>query len=1076
MNRFMIYYSKVCFFFILLLLIPSESNYAQTRSRITGTVKDMQTGETLVGANILVEGTTLGAASDIDGEFIIINVPIGTYNLKASMIGYKTQIIQAVVVSLDRLSKVEIEMVPTVIQGEEVTVVAKRDDLHKEVSNTQTVVLSDDIKAASGIREINAFLEKLPGVSADNGYLTIRGGSADQTGTMVNGFSFNNAAVGNAETSVPLSAIDQVSVLSGGYNAEYGNFRSGLINITTKSGTKERYHGTINLSTDQSHMRRFGQSFYNANNDFLSDYLDPSIAFDGTPSKKLSGYVRGKFDGWNKISSDWNDDHPDMISTPLDWYLLSSWLLMTEPDYTGLTKLGYTVPEEQKKLLASHTRKEKFNDWNFDGGFGGPIPLVSNFLGDATFYISNNTKVQHYIMPVVLDQDMTSTTLLTIKANPIQSMTLTFNGLWKREIGVSPIRPAYGDLPDAANKGGFMSLNNLADFVESDRSGNTNNTTYWFDPSFFPVLNQTTVMAGLTLNHVLSPSTYYELSFNQLSISDYTPTGDNRDTSLVTMFGPFPVDESPYNKLQYAGSHYVNGFKYPWSYDAIYGLTGEFRFRGKEGDLYDNSKTDQYQLKFNISSQIDKHNFVKAGVEYNLIHLNHLFWEKWNTNAYNTYEFNYDRKPSQTGVFVQDQIDYNNIIANVGVRFDYYYGGGGVWPSDPFAEGAFKPYQVDTSLFSYLASGKSYVWDQWYAYDKEHPGFLQPVKNFFTVSPRLGISFPVTEKSKFYFNYGHFRSNPPYYSMFQFKYRYDKNGLYAMSNPNLDPPRTISYELGVAYNFYESYILRLSGYYKDITGQHGQVTYYSTSGVLNYKDWSNNEFQDIQGFEINISKNDLSWIKGWVNFNYMLKKKGLTGFKEINQSTSNVFYKDDQDRFLPTPSVNANITFRSPDKWGPQLGGVDILGNWNLTLFAKWKAGDYFTFPDGIRFLNNNLEWPDYYMVDMKLSKSLKIGGVSTTFYLDISNLFNIKVNLLDKEYAFSSDVDKEEYLKSLHLPEYADPVFDNIRTDTYYVPGNDQIGDLQSSSKPYINNPDFYNLFLYGQPRDIWFGLRVDI
>ena len=65
-------------------------------------------------------------------------------------------------------------------------------------------------------------------MSSTNGFLEIRGGSADQTGTFINGLGYNNAAVGNAETIVPLSAIDQVSLLSGGFNAEYGNFRSGF--------------------------------------------------------------------------------------------------------------------------------------------------------------------------------------------------------------------------------------------------------------------------------------------------------------------------------------------------------------------------------------------------------------------------------------------------------------------------------------------------------------------------------------------------------------------------------------------------------------------------------------------------------------------------------------------------------------------------------------------------------------------------------------------------------------------------------------------------------------------------------
>ncbi len=191
------------------------------------------------------------------------------------------------------------------------------------------------------------------------------------------------------------------------------------------------------------------------------------------------------------------------------------------------------------------------------------------------------------------------------------------------------------------------------------------------------------------------------------------------------------------------------------------------------------------------------------------------------------------------------------------MRMDYFLWWCGLWPSgDPFAYHSQQNWRRTSQcrcscrlFYAILASGRSLIWEKWETYNKEHPGFLQPVKNHFTISPRIGISFPITEDSKFYFNYGHFRSNPPYSSMFLYRYRYDKNGLYDMSNPNLEPPKTISYELGATYNFYENYILTLSGYYKDITGQQGEITYRNSDGTVNYSTWANNEYQDIQGLK-----------------------------------------------------------------------------------------------------------------------------------------------------------------------------------------------------------------------------------
>lgn len=1106
---------KVFFVLFILLLASVRPSNAQSRSRIEGTVKDAKTGEALPGVNVLVVGTTLGAISDLDGRYFIVNVPVGTYQVKASMVGYAPMVVLNVLVSIERVATVDFSLESAEIKTGEVVVVAQRNELHKEVSGTQMVATSSDITGVSGIREINAFLQKLPGVSTDqNGFLTIRGGTADQVGTLVDGLAYNNAAVGNSETSVPLSAIEQVSVLSGGYNAEYGNFRSGLINITTKTGTPSAYHGTINVSRDQSHMRRFGQSLYDPHSPVLEPFLDPSVAFIGTDSawsnNQYEQLRHSTFQGWIAQAATYNQGKaPAAQASPLELYLLTSWMTMSIPDYAGLEQqmksnpaiLGNMTVAQADSMLnttrsvfAKHANSENGGDYNLDAGFGGPVPLVGKLLGDATFYISNNTRNSNYVEPVTLRSDFSSTSLLTVKSNLASNITLTLNGLWKREIGVSPIRPASGDAPDISDRGGFMQQNNL-DYIQSGSGISGDNFNYLYDQAYYPILNQTTVMTGLTFNHLVSPTTYYEITLNRLAISDYSPTGDNRDTTMITQIGPFNLDESPYGKWQWAGSHKVQGFTFP-SYDDPPGIT-QMRFRSKEGDLHDNSKTYQYQARGDISSQVGEHNFFKAGFEYDQIDLDHVFYELWNKNAYNTYEFNYHKTPSQSSAYLQDQVTYSGLVANLGVRFDYYYGGGGVWPSTDSAfafSSIFLP-QDTTGLYSYLASGNSQIWNIWTAYNQTHPGFLQPIKNFWAISPRLGVSFPITENSKFYFNYGHFRSNPPYYSMYEYKYRYTSWGLYEMSNPNLEPPRTISYELGVEYNFYDNFLLRLSGYYKDVTGEEGTANYRNIAGNLKYTGYLNNQYEDIQGVEIELSKNDNSWINGWVNFNYALSTRGNSGLQTIEDieiTDGSNLYQANQLPTVPIPALNADIILRSPDKWGPQPAGVDLFGNWTLIFFGQWKAGSYFTWnPLGSSNIPyNNLEWPAYYRVDMKLTKTFSLEGLNTSIYLDINNVFNFKVNEMSNLNCFSSMLDQStnyidngsdeaHYLASLHLPMYNSPLYDELRqtyaAEGWYTPGSDKVGDLRSGSKPYVYNPSFADLFLYDQPRDIWFGIQVD-
>jgi len=1094
---------KIIYLIPLVFIIMLTSINAQTRSRIVGTINDAQTGEALIGVNVTVVDTYLGASTDLNGKYFIVNVPVGTYKLQVSMVGYETQIITDVVVSADRITTVNVKLKIGAIQGKEIVVVAKQDNLHKEVSGTQMVVNSNQIKEASGVRDINAFLEKLPGVSLDNGYLTIRGGSADQTGTMVNGLAYDNPAVGNAETSVPLSAIDQVSLFSGGYNAEYGNFRSGLINITTKSGTWDGYHATFNLSRDQAHIRRFGDAFNSTSNPVLKPFLDPSVAFIGTATAwandpyTLQQYTGLSFPGWISIANQTNANRPaSQQASPMDLYLLACWMHMAVPDYKGLANLPadmkqqigyYQISPAEQKIFANHSLREDLPDFNFDGGFGGPVPLIGKALGEATFYLSNNSSVQHYVVPVTLNSQQTYTTLGTIKANPFKSLNITYNVLWKREIGVSPARPPFGDSPDANNAGGFMQLNNVGNIYNSGKGDfTTGSSYYWYDASFFPILEQTTLMNGIQINHVLNPSTFWELSVNYLTIGDHTPTGDNRDSTTLLQIGPFAVNEMPYGKLQFST---LNGYGYTPSlgYDGLPNVPR--RFRSKEGDLYDNSKVHQLSVKADIASQINEHHYVKGGFEFNYIDINHNYWEAWNTNAYNTYEYNYHRWPSQTGLFVQDQITFDEMVANVGLRGDYYYGGGGKWPTgDPYNFAMFSPQAIPggDTLFQILSSGQSYIWNVWEQYNKQHPGFLQPIKNYFTLSPRIGVSFPVTTNSKFYFNYGHFRSNPPYFTMYQFSFRETKNGLYQMSNPNLEPPKTISYELGASYNFISSYTANVSGYYKDVTGEPGTVNYYNAAGTLSYKGLASNTFEDIEGVEVNLTKSDNSWFTGWLNFDYMLKKTGQTGYKNIREIVTNSpgdFYSDQISRLLPQPTLNADITFKSPVDFGPQIGGYNILGDWDLSIFGTYKAGGFFTWnPLNDPYLNNNLQWPDYFMVNLKISKVIRAAGITATIYLDVDNVFDLKVNDMADGYVFAdnttSGTDFSNYMASLHLPMYNSPAFDQLRAQNpgLYIGGNDKVGELRSASKSYINDPNYSSLFLYTQPRDIWFGMRVDL
>jgi outer membrane receptor protein involved in Fe transport len=1117
--------------FIGSILLLISFIQAQVTSRIFGTVMDKATGDPLPGVNVIVKDTYLGAATDMDGDFIIINVPLGAYELEASMIGYKTVTITGVKVIVDRIAKVSFEMEESVIEGEVVVVVADRDILHKEVSNSQQVVTPVLIEEAPGIREVNDYLGTQAGIT-DARLLTVRGGSAEQTGTLVDGLHFNNLRIGKAGSSIPISAIEQISMQTGGFSAEYGNYRSGILNIITKSGDKNKYHVNFDYSRNVPHMKRFGKSLYDPTNWGLRSYMDPYVAFKGTtdPDPQNNGwhnipgidsteaeYLKDQyvtFVGWETAAYNYNRSRPvEEHVTAMDLYLWNAWMHQAVPDFETLESLyldpsspyydsTYVLTEKQKQALRDHAHEPEGEhaDWNIDFGFGGPIPFVSKSLGDATFHLSHKSTNLNYVQPVMRDAEKTSTTLLTLKSELSEKLTLTLNGIYRKVKGVQTNFPTDGDVPDLEQGGDTMPINNLDVFVNMSPHGNEYGKYFW-QPTMWQPKDQTTVLGGLSVNYVIDNLTYIDFKLSYSWQKDFFEPKETRDHTGIINFGPIWVDEMPYGVVFTADTVYnPNDPTEFYGHDEYENPPSVYRrFSSKVGEFYENSITTQLRGQVDLSRQMGRYNFMKTGLELTLIDMDNDNWRWWQGHD-TIYEMRDHREPYVFGGYIQDQISLEKFEARVGVRFDYYNSGEGWWPTgDPYNEEAFTAGdEADNiqQLREDLESGKHVVWSRWRAINKAMGGtFLEKTKNFLTISPRIGIAFPITGQSKFYFNYGHFRSLTPYSEQFMYKMRFYKQGIFELGNPNLEPPRTISYELGVAYNPFEQYLIELSMYYKDISGESADIDYTNIAGTVTYDSYLNNRWENDLGFEAKVSKIYGDWLTGWINFWYMIDKSGNIGqenaFEDpIRNQEETSMYNDDENPDQIIPKVSGNISFHTPFGYGPEVMGFKPLEGWMLSILATWQRGELFTWnPADIRNLENNIRWPDYHMVDLKLSKSFSISGVKATVYLDIKNVFNTKVSWMhdtqmyrDEHDAicFEGDQDREDYLASLHLPMYDSPEYDDLRNDPtnqakgYYTPGNDKVGDLRSKDKPYINDPN-NKMFLYGLPRDIWFGIKFN-
>jgi outer membrane receptor protein involved in Fe transport len=1107
---------KRILFVAVLICFSAMALQAATTGKITGVVKAADSGEPVIGANIMVVGTNLGTVTGLNGAFDIIGVPPGIHSVQVTMMGFKKVTKTELKVAIDQVARVNFNLEATVIEGEAVVTTAERDILHKEISSNQLVVSGDQMVEAAGVRTVNQFLSKQPGVMDANN-LTIRGGSAEQTGSMVNGLSFVNVRIGRADATVPLSSIEQVSLLTGGFSAEYGNYRSGLINVVSKSGDRNKYSGQVTYSRNTDHMKRFGQSLYDPTNAFLRSIMDPVVSFGGTaistdPSK-ITGWSKiysdpteaayilqqyQTFGGWDAMRDTYNKGKAaDKQVTPIDLYLYSAWMHTVVPDFAALEARGYTITDAQKQALIDHAFKKEGSDFDFnlDFGFGGPVPFLSKLLGNSTFYLSNQTTRVNFIQPVIEPAEKTGTTLLTVKSELSRQMTLTLNGIYKRINGVESTVPSNGAIPDINNGGGTMAENNIGIFYTGSNTNSSANDNYYYHPTYYNPKEQTNLVFGGKLNHVLSDKTFYELQLSYASVKDYVNPEVDRDHTTLVNFGPIWLDEMPYGRAFIPDTVRGTGGQIV-AYDEFDALSGvsiiSRRFAGKTGEYHENSYTKQMRARFDLSSQMNNHHYLKTGVEVNYFSIKNDLWTWWR-NHDTIYELRFDRHPAQLGAYLQDQLSFEGLEAKIGLRADYYYSGGDVWPTgNPYNTAAFTAgteWNNPDQLYTDLSSGHPVIWKRWEAVDDtSSTPFLVKTKNYFTVSPRLGLSFPVTERSKFYFNYGHFRSPVSYSSMFMYSQRFAKKGLGRIGNPNLEPPRTIQYELGLSYNLADQYLIDLSTYYKDVTGEAADIRYYGKTNGLDYFSSLNNGYQDVHGFEAKIVKEYGRFFTGWLNFWFLINKNGNTGrryaYEEyVNNTLDNSLYLANENVPTTQPRVAANITFNVPDDFGPSVAGLHPAGGWLVSALPSWSKGGVFTWnPANIRNLTNNQDYPDYYMLDLKVSKTFKVKSMKVNFFVDVNNVLDLKVNWIDNGWCFRNATDRTNYLASLHLPMYDSPVYDALRAIEankkagLYQPGSDKIGDLRSSDKPYINDPDVADIWLYGYPRDIWFGVTINL
>ena len=983
--------------FMALLCIASMV-IAGTTGKIAGKVVDAESGDPMPGVNIVIQGTQMGAATDVEGDYFILNVPPGDYTLVATMIGYETVNKTGIRVSVDRTITVNFQLKQTVIAGEEVTVVAEKEVVKKDVSASELTASVEQIEAVPLVDDVREFITIQSGIQDEEEGIMIRGGGLDQVGLVVDGLPMVNNVASQPMNIVNLSAIEEISIIKGGFNAEYGNVRSGMFNIVTKDG-REKYHASVDFRYSVPHQKHRGESIFSPNNFWLRPYLDPAVAFIGTnsPDSPWNAYARRQypeFEGWNAFSARLlADDDPTNDLTPEQARDLFIWQHRAE----GSDALGHPHPGEYGEDP----------DLNLDVSLSGPVPVVGEMLGGMTFFASFRDNVEQYTIPAATDNFHIQNSMVKLKTNISSSMRLGIEGMYGEE-----------------NNAGIQASN-----IGGDRG--------IYFPHGSAAMDIYQSMVGLTFDHVLSPSTFYQVRLSRVhSSNNMYGARTLRNTKVIRKIGAVEVDEQPW------GWYPVQGYQYALADRMVLGGVG--------GGGRDFNKVTTWNLKVDFTSQINKYNQVQAGIDF--MADDYDIWQgERGLDPTGNYTIAWEQTPLKLGAYIQDKLEFEGMVANIGLRMDW---------NDPntewFTRDPYSPY------FSRVFKDQL-----------EDEGPKEKAEGNIHFAPRIGISHPISDVSKLFFNYGHFYSLAPAFDMYEIDYGVDSQGIERLGNPSLKMPRNISYELGYEHEIAKSFLVRLTGYYKDVTNQVGSVRYVNYDESVSYDIAQNDHYADIRGFEVEIRKNYGRWITGWLNYTYMVETNGLIGrefqFQDPRRQIIEGKRNPVQEKPLPLPFARANIQLRTPQGWGPTIGNIHPLEDFIISVLGFYNAGDYLTWePVPPYKVENNLQWKARWNFDARFSKQISVGTMDFVLFADITNIFDVKYLT---NAGFEDDADHRDYMNSLHLPMYGEKKY---KGDPIYTEGDDKVGDVWSEDKPYIDMPNL-DYMAWNPPRSVMLGIKLN-
>ncbi len=384
---------------------PPASSNPLTPAAIKGTIRDAETGEALPWTNVFISGTNIGTMAFNDGYYIMRGLPPGTYTIKASYISYAVGS-RTVTLQPGEIRQLDFALEVQAIYVDPIEVEAERKLIEVERTGSSHFITADQMDAMP-LDDVVDMLAHQPGVTIYDNEVHIRGGRSDDTQFIIDGMSVNDPLAGGGYGyQIDPSIINEIEVMTGGFNAEYGQAVSGVVNVSTKEGS-DRYSGKVSLKRDYAFKpidkrdpvdwRRLTEFGEPQNIDVLKASLsgpDPlgaalsklGLGLPGEQYMLLSGSVDLR-DGYLPIYSRTGDLESPIYS--------ASWLSPRQQnDWNGLAKWSWHLTPRHKFNLTASRQLSVSQGFELPGE-GYPRPFIEG-LDRYLVFTSENILTQAY--------------------------------------------------------------------------------------------------------------------------------------------------------------------------------------------------------------------------------------------------------------------------------------------------------------------------------------------------------------------------------------------------------------------------------------------------------------------------------------------------------------------------------------------------------------------------------------------------------------------------------------------------------------------------------------------------------